>query len=375
MLNAFDDGQFTLGLFLDLSKAFDTVDHQILLTKLHQYGVRGTPLKWFENYLQNRQQFVQLNNESSSLKPIVCGVPQGSILGPLLFLIYINDLPRVVPGFKTILFADDSTFICSHKDIVTLINMVNQHLQHITNWLTANKLTLNISKTHYMIFHRHKKFTYPLPPLTLNNIILHEVPTTKFLGVTIHKHLYWHKHIQDITNKISKQCGILYLIRDSLNAKSLNLIYYSLIYSNLLYCQTVWGAASLEALNPLIVAQKRVIRTMARLRKRDHTNDTFHNLRILKVIDVNRVACASFVYKCLHGLIENVCNFTHINTEYNIRNNTELRLPLMRTTQSQTNIRHHGPKIYNEIPAQIKNKPTVSSFKRSLKKYLIDSYR
>ena len=226
-----------------------------------------------------------------------------------------------------------------------------------------------------MIFHRHKKFTYPLPPLTINNTILHEVPTTKFLGVTIHKHLYWHNHIQDIANKISKQCGILYLIRNSLDTKSLNLIYYSLIYSNLLYCQTVWGAASLEALNPLIVAQKRVIRTIAGLGKRDHTNDSFYNLRILKLVDVNRVACASFVYKCLHGLVANDCNFTPINTNYNIRNNSELRLPLKRSSQSQTDIQYHGPKIYNEIPDQIKNKPTVSSFKRTLKKYIIESYR
>ena len=125
-----------------------------------------------------------------------------------------------------------------------------------------------------MIFHRHKKFTYPVPPLTLNNAVLTETSQTKFLGVTIQQQLYWHNHIKEVRNKIAKQCGIIYLTRDALDTKSLTLIYYSLIYSNL-------GGASKEALQPLNVVQKRAIRTIGRLNKRDHTNNTFHNLNIL----------------------------------------------------------------------------------------------
>ncbi|MEL7522377.1 MAG: reverse transcriptase family protein, partial [Cyanobacteria bacterium J06553_1] len=198
VLGAFDKNQFTLSVFLDLSKAFDTVNHAILLNKLCHYGIRGIPLKWLTSYLSNRQQYVYVNNQSSSRRKVSCGVPQGSILGPLLFLVCINDLPNSNTELNTILFADDSTLFCSHDDIYSLTSTVNNHLSDVASWLKANKLTLNVAKTHYMIFHRHKKFTYPVPPLTLNNSVLTETSQTKFLGVTIQQQLYWHNHIQEI---------------------------------------------------------------------------------------------------------------------------------------------------------------------------------
>ena len=226
-------------MFLDLSKAFDTVDHGILLKKLYHYGIRGVELRWFKSYLTDRQQYVYLDNANSRLRNVTCGVPQGSILGPLLFLIYINDLPSCDSLLKTILFADDCTLYFSHNNVYSLANIINTHLDNVSCWLTANKLTINTNKTHYIIFHRHKKFTYPVPPIILNNIVLNEVTHTKFLGVIIQQQLYWHKHINHIRDKIAKQCGILYLTRDCLYTKSLITIYYSLVYSNLLYCQTI----------------------------------------------------------------------------------------------------------------------------------------
>ena len=245
----------------------------------------------------------------------------------------------------------------------------------MNEWLKANKLTLNLEKTNYIIFHRHKKFTYPVPPIILNSTIINEVKHTKFLGVTIQQQLHWHKHIQHVKNKIAKQCGILYLTRDFLNTKSLINIYYSLIYSNLLYCHTIWGAASKEALHPLTVMQKRVIRTIARLRKREHTNDTFHHYRLLKLEDINKLTSAVFVYKCLHGLIDNDNYFTrNDNAAYNMRNNHLLKLPRMPSSQSHTNIRYHGVNIFNSIPTDIQNKATLSSFKSNLKKHLINQY-
>ena len=226
-----------------------------------------------------------------------------------------------------------------------------------------------------MIFHRHKKFTYPIPPLRLDNNIIDEVTSTKFLGVTIQQQLYWHLHIKHTTQKIAKQCGIMYITREFLNEKSLLLLYYTLIYPNLLYCQTVWGAASSEALNPLVVIQKRAIRTIGGLNKFAHTAETFHRLKILKLVDVNRIVCATFMYKCLNGLLPNTFNFTTGNNQiFNMRNILNVRLPLMHSAQSHTNIRYHGPTIYNEVPNDIKLKPTLSSFKNSLKRHLIQSY-
>ena len=153
---AFDDGQYTVGCFLDLSKAFDTVDHEILLAKLDYYGVRNDSNNWFLSYLKYRKQYVSYNNCSSCLSSIKYGVPQGSILGPLLFLIYINDIVNVSNFVKCILFADDSKLYSSHFDINVLLSRMNEELKKIHTWIIVNKLTVNLVKTHYVIFHRKR---------------------------------------------------------------------------------------------------------------------------------------------------------------------------------------------------------------------------
>ena len=152
-----DNGKFGCGIFIDLKKAFDTVNHQILLTKLEHYGVRGVLLDWFKSYLTGRKQFVSFNGESSDLKDITCGVPQGSVLGPLLFLIYINDLPNVSDKLKFFLFADDTNIYYESGDLFELEKTINKELKQLSMWLKVNRLALNISKTNFMIFHSIRK--------------------------------------------------------------------------------------------------------------------------------------------------------------------------------------------------------------------------
>ena len=143
-----ENGEYVIGVFLDFSKAFDTVDHDILLRKLHHYGIRGNALRWFENYLKNRKQFVTYNGVSSDTKLITCGVPQGSILGPLLFFIYIDDLSLVCDRLLSILFADDTNMFMSSKDVHSLQTVINQELTLVSKWLKGNKLSLNIKKNY-----------------------------------------------------------------------------------------------------------------------------------------------------------------------------------------------------------------------------------
>ena len=213
-----DKGESVIGIFLDFFKAFDTVDHGILLAKLHKYGEQDIALLWFQDYLTNRMQYVTYNSIKSEPKMIDCGVPQGSILGPFIFLLYINDLSTVsVPCFS-ILFADDTNMFITGKDIQDMCDRLNEDLVKIQEWLCCNKLSLNILETHHMIFTPRNKIVNDVH-VVINNEKIERVYTTKFLGVQIDAQLNWKKHIGYTCKKLSKCIGIF--------AKSRKVLYKS----------------------------------------------------------------------------------------------------------------------------------------------------
>ena len=194
LVNALDNGKCAVGIFLDFQKAFDTVNHNILLDKLHCYGIRGIANQWFFSYLSNRQESVVYNGYESELKVINCGVPQGSILEPLLFLLYINDLTNVSNFFMPILFADDTNLFCIGTDLKEIIRLVNEEISKIYDWVNANKFSLNIDKTNFMLF-TPKNFSRCIDAIVINQIKIQEVKETKFLGVIIDNKLKWSAHI------------------------------------------------------------------------------------------------------------------------------------------------------------------------------------
>ena len=174
--NALEKGEYAIGIFIDFRKAFDTVDHSILLQILYHYGIRGVAYDWFCDYLKNRTQLVSYHNIQSNYADISCGVPQGSILGPLLFLIYINDMAFVSTQLFSVLFADDTNMFGTDNDLE-----VNTELEKIVKWLNANKLSLNIDKTHYMLFRNEGKVVKETCKVYMNRQEISEVETTKFL--------------------------------------------------------------------------------------------------------------------------------------------------------------------------------------------------
>ena len=185
IMKALDDGNFACGIFVDLQKAFDTVDHSILLSKLYHYGIRGLANKWFESYLANRKQFVSINGFESSTSSITCGVPQGSVLGPLLFLIYINDLHVAIKHCKVHHFADDTNLLIINKSLKRLNKLLNIDLKNLTNWLNANKISLHVSKTELIIFKPNRKPLDFNMKIKLNGERLYPTDSVRYLKVKI----------------------------------------------------------------------------------------------------------------------------------------------------------------------------------------------
>ena len=235
-----DDDMFGCGVFIDLQKAFDTVNHSILLKKMEHYGVRGIALDWVTSYLSNRKQYVSVNGYTSDYLNISCGVPQGSVLGPLLFLIYINDLLNVSKLLSFYLFADYTNIYFKSNDLTHLQKIVNHELKKV-KWLDANRLALDIDKTNFVIFHSPRiKLPEPVIIRFCRKKIQQE-NWVKFLGVLLDCNLSWKYNINELSKKLSRTVGIFHKIRHFVPCDILKTLYYSLFYSFVSYGIAVWG--------------------------------------------------------------------------------------------------------------------------------------
>ena len=213
------------------------MDHKILLKKLYAYGIRGVALKLLESYLSGRSQYVVYDYQQSATLSITCGVPQGSVLGPLLFIIYMNDICNVSQLLFTVLYADDTCVLVNGKSLNLIIETVNSELQLLSTWLKSNKLSLNTTKSYYAVFHRARmKLHNDSIKLKIDNTNIKEVQCIKYLGVILDNKLSWIQHISYVKSKISKGIGIMYKARNYVNKNALLGLYHSYIYPYLIYC-------------------------------------------------------------------------------------------------------------------------------------------
>ena len=293
---AIDKGTYSCSIFLDLCKAFDTVNHNILLTKLEYYGIRGVAHAWFTSYLSDRKQFVSLHGTNSEYQTLTCGVPQGSVLGPLLFLLYVNDICNCSSILEFHLFADDTNVFLSDTNIQKLELNLNIELGKVSHWLNANKLSLNIEKTSFVIFHPpQRKITYQMN-LRISNNLIKQDRKVKYLGLIIDSNLNWKSHLHELGKKLARNIGILSKIRHFVNNSILYQLYYSLIYPLLTYGLLVWGNTYHTTLKPIITLQKRALRIITYSKPDEHSDPLFKQLELLKLVDLVVFHNALFMY-------------------------------------------------------------------------------
>ena len=242
-------------------------------------------MDWFSWYLSRRKQYTIYSQAKSSLKQITLGVPQGSVLGPVLFLMYITDIVRCSEHLTFVLVADDTTIFLQGNDINTIQNTLNRELRKVSEWLNSNKLILNTNKTQYMM--HHSLMSHPDPTeIRLNDTIINHVNEAKFLGLIIDNKLTWKTQINEIIIKRSKMTGILYRVRNNITTKCLKQIYFCLVYPYLTYCSAIWGGAYGTLIDHIFISQKKLVRIMFSKKSYDHTHPTFKEHSLLKIRDV-----------------------------------------------------------------------------------------
>lgn len=369
-----DNKQFGVGVFIDLSKAFDTIDHSLLLQKCERYGIRGIAQLWLRSYLNNRFQYVSIDDIKSHLKHVTCGVPQGSVLGPKLFILYINDICTVSDKLKYVVFADDTNLFCSGGNIKELLKTVELELMKLTKWFALNKLSLNESKTKFMLF--GGKRTNIEVKLNLNNVEIERVYETKFLGVIIDDKVCWKPHIKHVKQKLSKSISILYKTRDLLNKSCLHLLYFSLVMPYMTYCAEIWGNTYKTNLDPIIKLQKRAIRIINGVGYRDSTNQLFIRSRTLKFLDIVYSKTLEIMFRVVNKTIP-VCiqkMFKLRQVVYNLKGWLMFETHKVRTNLKYRCVSVLGVKLWNGLNNEIKMCNSMLVFKKTLKFNIIESY-
>ena len=367
-----DAGDIVISVFLDLKKAFDTVDHHILFKKLYAYGIRGKVLKWFHSYLFNRSQYVIYDDMQSETHHVKCGVPQGSIMGPLLFIIYMNDICNVSKFLYTILYADDTCVLLNGKDLNNLIQSMNTELDLLSTWLKSNKLSLNTHKTFFQLFHRARIKTNNSVNIIVDKCVLNKVTSIKYLGVIIDHKLNWIEHISYVKNKISKGIGILYKARQFLEKRDLLNLYYSYIYPYLIYCIEIWGCAAKSHMNPLYLTQKKIIRIITFSHYISHTQPLFQDLSILPLEKLVLYRIALIMYKISNCLIPKTMSDLYITNKdihsYDTRYKNLFRIP--KGTINYTSL---SARLWNILNMKIDVHVPLSQFKSSVVNYLVNN--
>ena len=392
-----NEKKFVVGVFLDLKKAFDVVSHNILLSKLEKLGIKDGTLKWFTSYLAGRTQRVDINGHLSGEKTIDISVLQGSILGPILFLCFINDLPNITT-LLTILFADDTAGLKSGHDLNALIRDVNAEIKKLANWFRSNRMAVNVNKTKYIIFkpkgvkinigddegiiYDENEIGQPIDPNKIKKLdrIYSDSPdlqnrTYKLLGVLLDEHLSFDAHCNYVCTKIAQSNFIINRAKHFLPHNSLRTLYFALIHPHLLYCLPIYSCTTTSNINKIEKMQKKAIRIITKSNYTAHTTPLFNSLKIMPLKHLISYTQSLLVHSIYHKYSPPSLHNTWVtngmrNNQHDLRNANDLYIPLARTEQVKRLPYFHLPKIWNELYEQ-KYTPNPTTFKIAIKEYYL----
>ena len=379
LLNGMDKGLVTGFVALDLKRAFDTVDHGILIEKLRMYGFNEASVLWFMNYLRGRTQCTCVNGSLSPLSEVEFGVPQGSILGPMLFLLFINDISESVKHCQLSLYANDTCLYVSSLDPYHIEKCINQDLKTIASWLSANNLILNASKTEYIMIGSRKKlkdFHDCGVKFHINGNYLNEVYHCKYLGVVLDPNLTWNLHVEHIRCKVIKNMFLFRKARPFIDQNVAKTLYYTIIQSHLDYCSPVWSNAANNVLKKLHVLQKRALRIVLKSDFSTRSSDLYH-MTYVDPIDLRwKKTNVLLLFKAMH--LQNMPSYLSSRIQmksnpYMLRNSiSQILLPKPKTGFLKRSFTYTSSKIFNSLPLETRQICDINNFTRSIKKDLTE---
>lgn len=352
ILENIENKLMTLGIYIDFSKAFDSVNHELLLAKLQKYGIRGTPIELVRSYLSSRSQFVEVNEFKSRTHQITAGVPQGSILGPVLFLFYINDIVRIDTISRFIIYADDCTVLVKGKDLPEILPDASRICYQLRSWSQLNGLSLNESKTKCILFHPRGTALDKPKRITLGPYTIDIEKSIKTLGVIFSENMSWNDHINSICSKARKAAGVISRHRHFLPTNVKKLLYHALVQSHFNYCTLVWGNTTSHNLNKLVLIQKKAVRAIDNVPYLEHTKPIFKKHKLLRAYDIYNYKLLRSYKSASRGklstfLTEAALTITH--TLYNYRYRSPWQVPFSRTGYGRQRIKSTLPIILNKL--------------------------
>ena len=376
LIKFLNDGNYALSLLINLTIAFDTVDHEILLYNVNENGIRGHANSFFRSYLTGKKQFTSINRIQSTLRDVQCGVRQGSVLWPIMFFICVNDLHTVIGTEHTQLFADDASIILCNKNLTDLIDACIEKYKHTIKLWYDNKLTINHDKTCFILFHTKNK---PLPRELLNididGISIQRVTYTKYLGVGIDEKLNWHEHVNYICSSLIKCFEIFSKIKHFMNKDTARNIYFALIYSRINYGIEVYGKCAASYMSKIQTLQNKLVKMLLQLHYRTPTDDLHAMLTIWKVNDKFKTNIVSLVNRCLLLYVPPVfydyLKYQEVNNDLRLK---RLEVHRFRNNYGMFRVAVQGADLWNSIPDTLSCFTVKTCFKEHVVKHYISIY-